>query len=314
MEKIHLIIVARLDEVPTFGQFTITSLTRDFTFFSEYKPSKYIENFIASLEAKQILIENIVYPKQLTAELKLITIRLTNNVLSLRGYMNLLEGYVVDAVDLTVGVKDFGISEVRVKVASMDVEGLNGKLGLLLSNIDANFDALEAVGYKTTDRTALGDLRTAIMQDKGAQNTKEGARAELVESNIGKINEYMVDIKSIWADGKRLFKINNKVKLPDYTNSAILKRIRHDELHTMIMGKVINAAGEIESGAKIKARPVLVGKRGKTVKSDTDGNYELKGLRPISHLITVTLKNGGVFIVSVEAVTNTRVVKDLVEP
>jgi len=314
MEKLHLIIVARLEEVPTFGQFTIASLTRDFTFFSDYKPSKYTEDFITDLEAKQTLIQNIVYPKQMTDELKLITIRLTDNVTSLRGTMNLLEGYVVDAEGLTVGVKDFGISEVRMKVNSMDVEGLDGKLGLLISNIDANMDALEEVGYSSADRTALGVLRTKIMADNVAQNTKEGARAELVESNIDKINDYLADIKSIWADGKRLFKITNKVKLPDYTNSAILKRIRHDELHTKIMGKVFNAAGEVESGAKIKARPVLEGKRGKTVVSDAKGNYELTGLKPTSYLITVTMKNGGVFMVSADAVTNQTVVKDLVEP
>jgi len=314
MEKPKIIINARIEEVPTFCQFTNASLTRDFTFFSSYKSHKYTAAFMTALTNKQVVVEAIVFPRVLTNQLKVITLRLETNVYKLRNIMNLLEGYVVDAVDLTVAAKDFGISGVRSMVNSMDVEGLNGALSYLLVNINANMDALVAVGYNETDATALSDLKALINEDNTAQNSKEGERAQLVVDNIGKINELLIDIKDIWADGKRLFKINEPVKLPDYTSSAILKRIRHDELHTMIMGKVINALGEKESGAKIQARPALFGKRGKTVKSDANGNYELKGLKPTSYLITVTKKNGSSFIVTADAVTNQTVVKDLVEP
>lgn len=311
---LKIIITGRIEEVPTIGQFTIDSYIRDSGEFATYKPLKYTAGFLTALQAKAVLVNGIVNPVVLTSELKLITLRLTNNVLGLRNTMNLLEGYVADATGLTVSPADFGISPVRQKVASGDVEGLNGALSTLLTNINNNLTALNAVSYPTGAEGVLAAVKLAIFNDNAAQNVKENARAALVVANIGVINDFLKDIKVIWADGKRLYKISNKTKLKDYTNSTIIKRIRNDELHTLIIGKVINKIGKIEKDAKIKARPSIAGKRGKTTKSDATGAYELKGLRPTTYLITVTLANGDSFAVNGDAVTNKTITLDLVQP
>lgn len=174
--------------------------------------------------------------------------------------------------------------------------------------------ALNTVGYPVGAEATLATVKLNIFNDNAAQNVKEGARADLVVANIGVINDFLKDIKAIWADGKRQYKISNKLKLKDYTNTAIIKRIRNDELHTLIVGKVINKSGGLEADAKIKARPSILGKRGKTVKSGADSTYELKGLRPTTYLITVTLKDGSMFAVNGDAKTNTTVTLDLVQP
>lgn len=303
-----------MEEVPTIGQFTIDSYIRDAGDFAAYKPLKYTAGFLTALQAKAVLVNGIVNPVVLTSELKLITLRLTNNVFGLRNTMNLLEGYVADATGLTVAPADFGISPVRQKVSSGDVEGLNGVLSTLLTNINNNLAALNTVGYPTGAEGVLAAVKLAIFNDNAAQNVKENARAALVVANIGVINDFLKDIKAIWADGKRLYKISNKTKLKDYTNSTIIKRIRNDELHTLIIGKVINKIGKIEKDAKIKARPSIAGKRGKTTKSDASGAYELKGLRPTTYLITVTLANGDSFAVNGDAVTNKTITLDLKQP
>jgi len=314
MSGIKIIITARLEEVPTIGQFTIDSYIRDSGDFSTYKPLKYTAGFLTALQAKAVLVNGIVNPVVLTSELKVITLRLTNSLLGLRNTMNLLEGYVADATGLTVAAADFGISGVRQKVNSGDVEGLNGALSTLLTNVNNNLTALNTAGYPTGAETALAAVKLNIFNDNAAQNVKENARAALVVANIGVINDFLKDIKAIWADGKRQYKISNKTKLKDYTNTAIIKRIRNDELHTLIVGRVLNKLGKIEADAKIKARPSIAGKRGKTVKSDASGKYELKGLRPTTYLITVTLKDGSMFAVNGDAKTNTTVTLDLQQP
>lgn len=314
MSTIKIIITARIEEVPTIGQFTIDAYIRDSADFTGYKPAKYTAGFLTAVQAKAVLVNEIINPVVLTGELKVITLRLTVSVLGLRNTMNLLEGYVADATGLTVAPADFGITPVRQKIASGDVEGLNGVLATLLTNITNNFSALEDVGYTADAKTALAATKLSIFNDNAAQNTKENARAALVVANIGVINDFLKDIKAIWADGKRLYKLTDKVKLKDYTNTTIIKRIRNDELHTLIVGKVLNRAGVGEADAKIKARPSIAGKRGKTVKSGKDFKYELKGLRPTTYLITVTLKNGEMFAVNVDAKTNTTVTFDLQQP
>lgn len=309
-----IIIKARLEEIPTIGQFTIDSYIRDFADFKAYKTAKYTPAFLTALQAKAVAVNAIVNPVVLTGELKVITLRLTNSILGLRSTMNLLEGYVVDAVGLTVGVKDFGISGVRKKVASGDAEGLNAALNTLLTNVTNNLAALNTAGYPVGDETLLADVKQSIFDDNAAQNVKENKRAALVVANIGLINDFLADIKAIWGDGKRLYKFSNKTKLKDYTNSTIIKRIRNDELHTLIVGKVLNKLGIGEADAKIKARPSIAGKRGKTVKSGKDFKYELKGLRPTTYLITVTLVSGESFAVNGDAVTNKTIPLDLQQP
>ena len=314
MSTTKLIIAGRLDEVPTIGQFTIDAYLRDKTDFATYKPARYTAGFLTDLQAKADAVNGIVNPVVLTGELKVITLKLTNLVLGLRETMNLLEGYVEDAEGLTVAVKDFGISGVRKKINSGDVEGLNLALGTLLTNIGNNIIALTDKGYTAAAQTALKNTKKDIFDNNASQNKKEGERAALVQANKDLINDFLKDVKAIWKDGKRLYKINAKVKLKDYTNTLIIKRIRNDELHTLIVGKVLNKLNKIEGGAKLVARPILIGKRGKTVKSDAKGMFELKGLKPTTYMITVTLANGESFAMNVEAVTNTTVTQDLVQP
>ena len=81
MTAVKIIITARIEEVPTIGQFTIDSYIRDAGAFGTYKPLKYTAGFLTALQAKAVLVNGIVNPVVLTSELKVITLRLANNVL-----------------------------------------------------------------------------------------------------------------------------------------------------------------------------------------------------------------------------------------
>jgi hypothetical protein len=313
MENNRLIIRGRIEEVSTIVQFTIDALNLNLTDFSAYKPSKYTPNFIADLTTGLTAVNNIVNPVILTAELKKITFKLISSVIGLRITMNLLEGYLEDAAELTVGIDDFGLKKVRQKISSGDVEGLYDALKVVLLNIESNIGKLTDVGYTAAMKTALQTTMEDIAKDNADQNAKLEARSELVKKNFGIINEFLTKIKGIWSDGKKLYSLTDKERAKYFTNADILRRIRNDELHTTITGTVMDKNGVLANGAKIVARPSTEGKRGKTVKSSPDGKYELKGLRPVNYILTVTLKNGGVFMANVDAVTNEAVVLNLKE-
>jgi hypothetical protein len=314
MTTVNLLIRARMDEVTTVGQFVIDAYTRDFDFFKAYKPSKYVEEFLTNLTAKKVVVDRIVNPVVLTGELKVITQRLLQEMLSLREPMNLLEGYVADASPLTVAPKDFGISPVRKKVNSGDAEGLNGTLNTLVANTGNNLPALKAVGYSDAAFAALKDVQKSIFDDNAAQNAKEVARAALVVNNIGVINDFLKDIKAIWDDGKRLFKLNDKVKVKDYTNADIIRRIRQDELHTKIAGTVKGKGNILASKVKVKALTSVEHKRGKSTTTNQDGYYEIKGLKPTSYFIMFTMPDGKTYLEKADAKTNETVRLDFMEP
>lgn len=313
MKRLSLLIYARMNEVSTIGQFTIDSYQRDFAYFAAYKPSKYVPLFLTNLLIKHDAVNNLVNPVVLTSQIKLITQRMKDSLKGLREPLNFLEGYVADAVGLTIHADDFGIKEVRKKINSGDMEGLNWALNLLVANITTNMSALTDVGYSNDALTALKASQQSIFEDNGLQNSKEMERAALVVNNLTVMNDYLKDIKGIWADGKRFFGLQDKAKLKDYTNSDILKKIRQDERHTLISGTVYNRHGKAASGAKVMARRAEDGKRGKSTKSNRKGHYELKGLKPGSYDITVLLRNGEVFTEIAKAVTNEGVRMDLRE-
>jgi hypothetical protein len=313
MKRLSLLIYARMTEVTTIGQITIDSYLRDIAYFTAFKPSKYTALFLTNLMIKHDAVKDLVNPGILTAQIKVITLRMKTGLNGLREPLNFLEGYLTDAEGLTMNANDFGIKGVRKKINSGDIEGLNWALNLLVTNITNNMSALTDVGYSNDSLTALKASQQSIFEDNIAQNKKEMERAALVVHNLNVMNDYLKDIKGIWADGKRLFKFKNKVKLKDYTNSDILKNIRQDERHTLIKGTVYNKNGKAVSGAKVMARRAVNGKRGKTAVSNRKGIYELKGLIPQSYTITVILKSGTVFTATAAAVTNEAVRMDLRE-
>ena len=228
MKTSRMKIKGRIEEVAAIGQFTIDSYQRDFADFQAYKPNKYDGGFMALLVAKRAAVDNIVNPVVLRGGVKLITRRINENVSGLRDTMNFLEGYVADAEGLTVRPKDFGIGQVRKKVRSRDVEGLNGALGVLLTNIGQNMTALTAIGYTAAMKSGLEMVKEAIFMDNAERHKMEQERSALALKNIGILNDFLGVIKEIWADGKRLYKMNDGVKLKDYTNSELIKRIRRD--------------------------------------------------------------------------------------
>ncbi|MBK5285233.1 MAG: carboxypeptidase regulatory-like domain-containing protein [Bacteroidia bacterium] len=312
MATIKLVIKARIEELPTLAQFSIDSYIRDKADFMAYKPAKYIASYAADLAAKKLAVAAVVNPKQLTAELALITLRLSTNIIAVRPLMDRLEGYVRDAVGLTVLPKNFGIKEVRKKITSDDQEGLDGALLYLEGNIGNNMPALTAVGYSVPQQTQLTTLHGKINLDNAAQNAKMSARALLVVQNMGIINDLAKTLKDLWADGKSLYKSSDKVRLKDYTNSQLINRIRAEELKTKIAGVVKDATGTGRK-AKVVAKPVIGG-RGKTVNSKTNGEYELKGLKAGFYNITVTIEGVPSFVVQGEARSGETVVLDLVAP
>ena len=313
MSTQKLVIKARIEEVPTLANFTLTSLQRDLTDFSTYKPAKYDPGFIPAYQAKQLAVNNIINPLQYTAELQVITARIFQNTIALRPMLDRIEGYIADASPLTIAPKNFGISTVRKNINKDDQEALSGSLVYLITNLTNNMAALVAQGYTTTQHNAIKGLTEEIDQDNTAQNAKISARALLVVNNYSTINELAQMMKDIWADGKRLYKTGNKTKLNDYTNTKLLDRIRQEALRTKLIGLVTDTNGNPMKEVKLKAKPVTGG-RSKTIKPLANGNFEFKGLQPVPLNITVTAKDKAPYLVQATPITNQTVTLNIQVP
>ncbi len=305
MVIVKLIIQCRIEEVPTIGRFLIGSMTTDLADFTAFSPL-YNAGYITNANAKLAEVEALINPKKLTAELKVITLRMLNNMGALRGKIDKLERYIDLASGLTVGEKDFGISKVRKENNRGDVEGLVAELGDLLDIVSDNMAALTLVGYTDEQHAALVGTESDLAKDNTAQNAKVNERNNKVIANYGLLNEFWENIiMDVSKSGRAIFKTSAPNKVDDYTIAALKRRIRQEQLKQKLFG-LITSAGSGFGGAKIEMKPLLGGRR-RSTKSKAGGAYELKSMAVGEWVVTVSAAgketiNDTVTIVSGEAV------------
>lgn len=159
-------------------------------FFYRYKLYIYNAAFITTANADLATIEALINPKQITAELKIITQRIYSNQIILQGKIDLLEGYINRATGLTIGKKDFGISDVRTKNHKSDIEGLVTAITFLLTNVANNLAPIQAKGYTPAQNTAITQLKNDLKVDNIAQNAKINDLNNKVIANYTIINRF----------------------------------------------------------------------------------------------------------------------------
>ncbi len=287
MTQVELKIQCRIEELPVLGGFLLSSMQNPLTDFTAFSPD-YNAAFITTATADLAAVEALINPKQLTAELKVITTRMYSNMNLLRGKIDLLEGYINRASGLTIGKKDFGISAVRTKNNNGDVEGLISALTFLLTNVSvpANLTALTAKGFTTAQNTALTTLKNDLKADNIAQNNKINERNNKVVANYGKLNLFWDKIADIADAGKRIYKSAAPNRVDDFTMSKLKARIRQERNNTRFEGMITSGSSPL-NGAKVELKPLGGGRR-RTGKSKATGKFEITSMEAGDYNVTVS--------------------------
>lgn len=307
MPDTKLIITCRIEEVPAIGGFLINSLNTDLVDFTAFSPD-FNAAYVTNAQGELAAVTAVIQPKTLTAELKVITLRIFNNMAALPQKIDFLEGYIERTAGLTVAAKDFGISAIRKANNRGDVEDLVSALGYTLNLVNnaTNLPLLQAKGYTVAQNTALQNIKTELNDDNVLQNAKVNERNTLVNDNAGVINDFWKTLTDISDAGKRIYRTSNKKD--DYTMSVLKRRIRNEELKNKLAG-TITSQGSPLNGAKISMKPVLGGRRRSTT-SKASGKYELKSLQATDWIVTVSAPGKVTQNVAVTIVTGQTVTRD----
>lgn len=285
MPPLKLDITCRIEELPAIGGFLINSLISDLVDFTAFSPD-FNAGYVTNAQSRLTAVTGIVQAKTLTAELKVITLRMATNRTALEQKVDFWEGYIKRASGLTVAAKDFGISAIRKANNSGDVEALVNALNytLALSNNATNAPLLLAKGFTGLQKTALQTIATQLNDDNVAQNAKVNARNTLVTSNYQLINDFWKILTDISDAGKRIYRTSNKKD--DYTIAVLKRRIRQEQLKNKMAGTV-TFNGQPLVNAKISMVPVGGGRKRSSL-SKAGGKYELKSLTATDWIVTVT--------------------------
>lgn len=284
MAPIKLKINCRIEELPVLGGFILTSMQGSIADFAAYSLD-YNTAFMNTANADITTLEGLVNPKLLTAELKVITARIYANLVILQGKIDLLEGYINRAVGLTIGKKDFGISEVRKMNHKGDIEGLVAALTFLLTNVGNNMTPITAKGYTAAQNTALIALRDGFKADNIAQNTKVNERNNKVIANYAKFNAFWEKIMDICDAGKRIYKTTAPNRLDDFTITKLKGRIRQERNNTRFEGIVTSGNNPLNK-ASIEMKPLAGGRR-RTTRTKSNGKFEIKSMEAGEYAVTV---------------------------
>lgn len=218
----------RIEELPILSEMVARSLERDLADFSAYSPdfnAAYLEAFKVKITA----VEELINPKSMLAEQKVITERLYANMESLRDPLNRLEGYVKRAKDqLTMASKDFGIVQVRRNLGKKDVETVLAGLKVLMQNIQANLNALKPKGFTDEALALIEKLSKEIKVDSLDQQSKINARRQMIADNAKTLNDLFNQIRDVLETGKILYKRRQPLKLEDYTLTKLRRSIRSE--------------------------------------------------------------------------------------
>ena len=307
MAPVTLKIKCRIEELPVLGSFLLSSMQGSLADFTAFSPD-YNAAFMTTANADLASVEALINPKQLTAELKVITTRMYSNMNSLRGKIDLLEGYINRATGLTIGKKDFGISEVRKKNNIGDVEGLINAMTFLLTNVANNLAALTAKGYTAAQNTALTNLRNDLKADNVAQNNKVNERNNKVIANYGKLNLFWDKIIDISDAGKRIYKATTPNRLDDFTIAKLKARIRQERNNTRFEG-VVTSGGTALKGASVELKPLDGGRR-RVAKTKATGAFEITSMEAGDYTVTVSATGKTSAVDEIEIVTGTPLKKD----
>ena len=152
MAPVTLLIQCRIEEVPAIGGFLINSLQTDLADFTAFSPD-FNAAYLLNAQTQLTTITSLLQPKTLTAELKVITLRMYDNMSAMEQKIDFLEGYIKRATGLTVAAKDFAISAIRKANNKEDVEALVSALNytLALANNATNKPLLLAKGYRIAE-------------------------------------------------------------------------------------------------------------------------------------------------------------------
>ena len=141
--------------------------------------------------------------------------------------LNRLEGYIKFAKDdVPLSANDFGTTLLKKKIRSRDVEGTLKNLQLVNANIEKYHEPLVEQGLPSETIKQFSEAFSEIDTDNQKQYEIVSTRRILTAENINSLNALYAQMMEICEIGKMLYKKTQKVKLPDYTFSYLVKKVR----------------------------------------------------------------------------------------
>ena len=208
----------KIEEVAPYGDFVLTSYTRDFDVIKAKFPkmdNAFRDGFIAKLDFVKELESSLV----LTESQKGVTESLYAEAKRLNTDLNFLSAYFADA-SLNTAI----VTGLKNDLLNRNIEGAILKIESVKQFVASNQAALIAQGMDANFADVLTDYKVSLTQKNNEQNELINNRKQLTDANQVHYDELLKMIKKIVRNGKLVFK--GSVTQDEYTTGKIVQRMR----------------------------------------------------------------------------------------
>lgn len=159
--------------------------------------------------------------------MKKITDRIFTNMNLLLNDVNHLGGYVeMGNGSINLSAADFGLSDLRKGINVRDPEKVIDRLKDVNQKVVKYKAPLAEQGFTDALQEKLTTTYTTLKSDRELQYSIHSNRKELVQNNIGLLNDLYGQLNEILMIGKILYQRTNPVKGKEYTFSELKKGVR----------------------------------------------------------------------------------------
>jgi hypothetical protein len=214
------------EELPPICRIAHSILIRDLSEFSAYSPV-FNQEYVNAFGDKINSVDELVTPKIETDELKKITKRLYKTIDDLIDPITKIRGYLTLTKN-TVGLsaKDFGLTVLRRKIDSKDVEGVHQNLLVVNAFLNKYREPLTNVGLSNDIIELLNAAIVPVAEDNKRQFEIVSNRKAIVLQNQNVLNDLYSQLSEILNIGKSLFRGKDALKVNEYTFSTLIKSVR----------------------------------------------------------------------------------------
>jgi hypothetical protein len=208
----------KIEEVAPYGDFVLTSYTRDFDVIKAKFPkmdNAFKDGFVAKLDFVKELESSLV----LTESQKAVTESLYAEAKRLNTDLNFLSAYFADA-SLNTAI----VTGLKNDLLNRNIEGAILKIESVKQFVASNQAALIAQGMDANFADVLTDYKVSLTQKNNEQNELFNNRKQLTDANQVHYDELLKMIKKIVRNGKLVFK--GSVTQDEYTTGKIVQRMR----------------------------------------------------------------------------------------
>lgn len=218
----------KMEDVPVITGFVLKSMENDKVDFLAYSPV-FADPFMDNVQSKQAVCMELVKPKDVVKQQKVITQQIAEKLNELRVSLNPVEGYLKLAANtLDIQVADFGLRDLRTDISKSNVEGVISESQSLIASLKRNEATLQTKGLKLEMVVALTALVAEITSLNQQQNNLKNKRSRVASDNIKDFNDLWDILGTILDAGRAMYRGSDDVKLREYTLSNLLKRVHNE--------------------------------------------------------------------------------------